>query len=601
MKKTAWPILILLIAAALVLASCTSATTVPTAGQTVTGTTTQSTTTTTTTTATTTTPTTTTTTEPVVDPNEPIYGGTLTMIGGDPNGFDPALVMYNQQSALKLVVETLATLDWWKGPAGTNEWSFEAAWAEPPEDIKKGLLVESWELVTETHAIYHVREGVMWQDRPGIQAPREVTATDLAFSINRLLGEPTNYWHGVTGTPISATVIDRYTFEVRYEVPEPRMWAYLFMQLYSHVAPDVIEEFGDMTDWRTLTGTGPFILTDYVEDSALIYKRNPNYWQKDPEGRSLPYLSVLELLVIPDLSTRISALRTGQIDILASIGYEDSQSLGQTNPELAIMTMVNPTAKDIELNQRSGPFSPTDDPDAYKVRLAASIAIDREAIIEEYYLGQAVPNAHQMAPVYNIEAIQFENLPESIAKFYEYDPERAKELLAEAGYPEGFKLVLHVGGAAEAEYYALIKSYWDAVGIETELDVIDSAVFWGMIFNQKWEGAMGALAGVGMGVNQHLTQPDGKPFAWNVNASICEICDELFIEMAGSYAWEDRIRLTEEITLAGLATGDKIYLPSTVINTYWQPWVKGYLGQAHVGIGDTYGIAAYIWVDESLK
>ncbi len=538
---------------------------------------------------------------PTVDPNEPIYGGTVTLLSlQNPQGFDPALTMYNQQAYIKPVAETFASIDWYKGPAGTNKWSFEAAWAEPPEDIKMGLLVESWELVTQTHAIYHVREGVMWQDKPGIHDAREVTADDLVFSVNRILAEETSYWHGVTGTPETVSVIDKYTFEVHFEAPEPRMWAYLFLQFYSHVAPDVVEEFGDTTDWRNLTGTGPFMLTEYIEDSALVYEKNPNYWQKDPEGRSLPYLDGFEILVIPDLSTQIAALRTGQLDIMPLVKWQDSASLQETNPELQSFRMVDPGAWDIELNMRSGPFGPSNDVDAYDVRLAASIAIDRESIINDYYQGNAVQNAHQMAPVYQMHGLIFENLPEPVAKFYDYDPEKARQLIIDAGYPNGIKTKLVVL-PNEADYYAVIKSYWDVVGIETEIEVMDIGVFWGAIFNQKWEGAWAAHAGVGMGTNQHLTEPDGTPFSWNLNASICEICDELFVEMSASYEWADRIRLTEEITLAGLATGDKIYLPSPVIDTYWQPRVQGYHGEAHVGIGEYYGMATYIWLDESLK
>jgi len=122
-----------------------------------------------------------------------------------------------------------------------------------------------------------------------------------------------------------------------------------------------------------------------------------------------------------------------------------------------------------------------------------------------------------------------------------------------------------------------------------------------MIFNQKWEGVMGAAAGRGMGVNQHLTQPDGTPFAWNVNASVCPRCDELFLEMSEAFEWDERIRLSTEIAVEGLATGDKIYLPTPLRTAFWQPWVKGYSGESHVGIGDEYGYAAYVWVDESLK
>jgi len=310
------------------------------------------------------------------------------------------------------------------------------------------------------------------------------------------------------------------------------------------------------------------------------------------------------LLIIPDPSTSLAAMRTGQVDILREVGYENSESLLETNPELQTLRKPQGNAWDIELDNRIPPFGPTDDPDALKVRQAASMAIDREAIIEDYYQGEAVQNTAQIAPAYMVappmDALKLENLPEENRILFEYDPERAKELLAEAGYPNGIKVILHVV-PTEADYYALIKNYWDAVGIETEIDVIDVGVFWGMAFNQSWEGALGAHSGVGFTTSQHHRNPDGTPFGWNINGSTCARCDELFAVMSEAYDWESRAELMTEIELLGMATADKLYLPTPVVTNFWQPWIKGYSGEDHVGTGDIYGMATYIWIDESLK
>ena len=537
---------------------------------------------------------------------EPIYGGTINIVHNlDPPGFDPALLRYNQMEHIMLACEPPISIDWWKGPAGTNEWAFNAAWAEPPPSVKKGYLIESWELIAPGHAKYHVRPGMMWQDRPGIQAPREVTADDLVFNIKRVLANPTNYWSSNPGPPETINVLDKYTIEIKFKEPQGRVWSFMFPMFYGFAAPDVIKKFGDMTDWKHVTGTGPFILTDYVEGSSMTWKRNPNYWQKDPKGRSLPFLDGVNMLIIPDVSTRIAALRTGKVDMLSgmtprSVGYQDALSLDKTNPQLKKRRKLMSSVMDIELDQKAPPFGPTQDPRAWKVRRAASMAIDRDGIIKRYYEGQAALCMNQIAPLYGIKALEFENLPESVQELHKYKPEKAKKLLAEAGYPKGFKTTIRCA-QYQADFYSLIKAYWDAVGIQTEIKVMDSGALWGMGFGQKMTGAMGLGSGVGFFTGQYHTNKNGKPFGWNLNASKCPRCDALHDKMGPEYDWDKRVELLTEIVLIGMDEADKLYLPVPYMYNYWQPWVGGYHGEDHVSIGHHQGIATYVWIDQDLK
>ena len=80
--------------------------------------------------------------------------------------------------------------------------------------------------------------------------------------------------------------------------------------------PEVIEEHGDAKDWRTIVGTGPFMLTDYVLDSSITFKKNPDYWRNDPKypENRIPYIDEMRMLIFPELATRMAALRTGKVD-----------------------------------------------------------------------------------------------------------------------------------------------------------------------------------------------------------------------------------------------------------------------------------------------
>ena len=92
----------------------------------------------------------------------------------------------------------------------------------------------------------------------------------------------------------------------------------------------------DTWDWNTISGTGPFILKDFIAASALIYERNPNYWDHDPffPENQLPYVDGVNILIIPDRSTQQAALRVGKIDVRAELIAEEWASLMKTDPEL---------------------------------------------------------------------------------------------------------------------------------------------------------------------------------------------------------------------------------------------------------------------------
>ena len=115
----------------------------------------------------------------------------------------------------------------------------------------------------------------------------------------------------------SVTATDEWTVVIELERPNP---VALFTLLQSYTfdihPPEVIEEHGNVNDWRNLVGTGPFMLTDYVEGSSVTWLKHPNYWgfdEKYPENR-LPYIDELVALIMREEATRTAALRSGKLD-----------------------------------------------------------------------------------------------------------------------------------------------------------------------------------------------------------------------------------------------------------------------------------------------
>ncbi|GAI38768.1 unnamed protein product, partial [marine sediment metagenome] len=230
--------------------------------------------------------------------------------------------------------ETLLVGDLQKGPRGTNEWAFQAQAFVPPH-IQKGQLVESWEFTDPKTLTFKVRQGVYWQDKPGVMDARELTADDLVYHFTRQLEAPKEYLFKPFVDHFSAP--DKYTFVAHLKGFHAN-WAYRMGWGYFCLVastPESVE--AGPADWRNAVGTGPFMLVDYVEGSSVTYEKNPNYWGTtviDGKEYKLPFVDKLVRPIILDESTRLAALRTAKVDYDYVIEWKYTDSLEKTNPEL---------------------------------------------------------------------------------------------------------------------------------------------------------------------------------------------------------------------------------------------------------------------------
>ena len=244
------------------------------------------------------------------------------------------------------VVEKLGKLDW---AMNRDDYHFQGGYMMPIHVIE-GSLAESWEISPDGLAYtFHIRPGVRWHDKPPMNG-REFTAADVEYNFHRMLGMGSGFTEpspgiGELGSPQweSITATDDHTVVFRLKQPYLRT-VNVVTDWYSMVIypPEVIEEHGNMEDWRTLVGTGPFVLDDYVEGSLLAYSKNPDYWgydEKFPDNR-LPYIDELRWTIMPEEATFLAALRAGQVDFVGWAGTSQVRSidliekLKQTNPEL---------------------------------------------------------------------------------------------------------------------------------------------------------------------------------------------------------------------------------------------------------------------------
>ena len=259
----------------------------------------------------------------------PQYGGTLTELAIDPLGFDQAYTSYIFTAALGPVEENLIESDWTKGPLGSNQ----STWAKGylgRYELLTGGLAQSWELPDDSTIIFHIRQGVHWQNLPPANG-REFTAQDAAFNQQRMWTATKSYQYtnyAAAERPTSFTALDKYTLQIMVQPKNQGIMLTECGYQLANVPPEIVPAGGVPVDWHHVVGTGPFILSDYVTGSSITYLRNPNYWQTDPigsgKGKQLPYVDGMKQLIIPDTSTEIAALRTGKIDIDGTPGAAGS-------------------------------------------------------------------------------------------------------------------------------------------------------------------------------------------------------------------------------------------------------------------------------------
>lgn len=328
----------LLLVVALVLSACSKNTTTTT-------TSTNAMSTTKTTSATVTTPTTITTsvtqTTSATAASTPVYGGSMTMINDvgnqNPTSWDPHLSQTGQITSIYVN----PYLDWYAygdidkyGPRGSNVTAFQLPQFIPDAYLTGGL-AQSWELSTNPLSLtVTIKKGIMWTGNAKIgMQPREVTAADCAFSGTRQISAPAVAFVFTWIKDCVAT--GTYTFRWDFNSYNANWEFFLLWGGASAVAipPEVANApNGGAANWQNAVGTGPFILSDFVDGSSVTYKRNPNYWGTttiNGQSYKLPFIDSLTYLIEPDPSTQLAALRTGKIELDTQVAYTQGATLKQ--------------------------------------------------------------------------------------------------------------------------------------------------------------------------------------------------------------------------------------------------------------------------------
>ena len=189
---------------------------------------------------------------------------------------------------------------------------------------------------------------------------------------------------------LSVTATDNFTVVFKWK-PSNLEFITETMQGYGSnlymECPDVVQLYGNASNWHDAIGTGPFILSDLVDGAALTLVKNPNYWgydERHPQNR-LPYVNTLIALIIPNQSTGLAALRAGKIDDVDSLTAVQVQQVQATNPDLESVASLTSSAATVDPRVDTAPFTDI------RVREAMQEAVDLKTIAQTYYNGTVDP------------------------------------------------------------------------------------------------------------------------------------------------------------------------------------------------------------------
>jgi peptide/nickel transport system substrate-binding protein len=352
-------------------------------------------------------------------------------------------------------------------------------------------LAESWEVSQDgTQYTFKLRQGVTFHNGEPFNADSVVLSWKRGSRPEMKFGDR---WTIAK----SVEKVDDMTVKVTTEKPNPLLLRTIAGN-WAMVPPKYIGEVGEEGFIAKPVGTGPVMLEEWAKEDRIVMKANPNYWQA-----GLPKVETLIFRPIPESATRVAAIQTGEIDIAPRLSSEEAATL-EGKPNIQVVRYPVDRVYYIAFNNlTSGKGQPTEDA---KVRQAMNYAVDRQAIIDSLFNGAAKLSTGFVTPTnlgYN-----------SAIKPYPYDPEKAKALLAEAGFPNGFEMGYACPAGAYTNFEQVceaIKGYLEKVGIKTNLEIMESGKYWDLegkkelppLFGDSWsEGSgeafprlRGALAG----------------------------------------------------------------------------------------------------------
>ena len=329
-----------------------------------------------------------------------------------------------------------------------------------------GDVAQSWDLSADGNTwTFHIRKDIVFSDGTPL------TARDVKFSVDRFASaNSTNPWSPyLTRNYDHTTVTDDYTFVYVTDHPEPSLviaFAAVWIMPMDYLNKVGIEAFN-----KKPIGSGPWVMTNHVAETSITFTANTKHWL------NVPAFKTLFIQQVPEEATRLAMFKNGDADVV--IGMSTDRLVEMRDSGTKIATVGLPNVYTIIWPGTWYTTGPTGDK---RVRQAMSYALNRQEMCDTFFQGTAVPGGRWfLAPGGYGWQDNWTADP--------YDPAKAKQLLAEAGYPDAFSTptINFYITAPQSDFAQVLQGYWQAVGLDVKITVMESVAWSGIVFVRNTE------------------------------------------------------------------------------------------------------------------
>jgi len=441
-------------------------------------------------------------------------------------------------------------------------------------------LATSWRTLDDTTWEFKLRENVKFSNG------EPFTSRDVLFTFCRTLNNknPTGSYM-VARLMADVQTPDAHTVIIKTRMPMPLLPAELARGLgvlWHGIAPHDDLRFDAETDcgvseaWPTVNdfnngrvniGTGPYVLKSYVKGTGVELERNPHYW-----GEAAHWQTV-KIVPVPQAGPRLTGLLAGDFDVIENPAARDLNRL-RDNPKFGFV--ATPSTRLIffqpDVGRADSPFVKSPDGknplQDVRVRRAINMAIDRDAINKRIMDGMATPTTQYM-PAGMFGALEKDPV-------IKYDPDAAKKLLAEAGYPNGFELTLSTPNDRyinDSQIAQAVAQYLSRIGIKTQVDAMTASIYFGKRAKREFSFAMGGWPSE-LGEASALFQPwvatldrPNNLGTSNYGGFSDAEFDQVYLKAAVTLDADERRKMLEEATRIALAKVP--HIPLHFESTIW--------------------------------
>jgi peptide/nickel transport system substrate-binding protein len=316
-------------------------------------------------------------------------------------------------------------------------------------------LCTSYETPDDKTYLFHLAQNATFSDGTPL------TSADVKFSLESY--KDPNIGARAWAQPIdSVETVDDVTVKVNLSQPYAPLIGYLSWQ-YTPIVSKAFYEANNGDISQKVMGSGPFLLQEFVPDQVIKFAKNPNYWQD-----GLPYLDAMEWTILPDDQARVAALRGNDVQNADFLDHQAVESF-ENDPNWKIYEVSTLTHATTYINCSSGPLA-----DA-RVRQALSYAIDRNEFLQGAALGYGQVTGYIPA------SDKTWSIPVSDLPTYQTNIDKAKELLAEAGYADGFDVKLRVSSLyiLDTANAQILQQQLKPIGVNVEIEQLE----WGNLLD----------------------------------------------------------------------------------------------------------------------